>query len=126
MAESSIQRVEDHVSRRGRGRRRSPRLDLPSRPAVWVSTVRCGYSGVLLNLSRGGAFIETDKIHFIGERLRLKFSLPLLGAFVEITGVVRHPYASRGAGEGVGVQFAEVPEALSALLQKCIDALRAR
>ncbi len=101
-------------------------MELPGRPAVWVSTVRCGYSAVLLNLSRGGAFIETDKIHFIGEELRLQFSLPFLGTFVEVVGVVRHPYASQGPEEGVGVRFVEVPAKISGLLQSCIDALRGR
>jgi Tfp pilus assembly protein PilZ len=101
-------------------------MDLPSGTTVQVETARWVYIGRVVNLSRGGAFIETDKIHFIGEELRLRFSLPFVDASVEVVGVVRHPYASRDDGEGVGVQFIGLPVETAELFQGCIDALRGR
>ena len=88
-----------------------------------VSTVRGGYFGALQNLSRGGTFIETDKIHFIGEEIRLRFRLPSCDIPVEVTGRIRHPYDSRGAGEGVGVEFVDLSGELSAQLAACLESL---
>ena len=105
-------------------RQRSPRIDLPNRTAVVVSAARCMYMGVLQNISLGGAFIETDKIHFIGEEVHLRFQLPCLDAAVEVAACVRHPYASRGAGEGVGVQFQAPSQRTAEQLGVCMEYLQ--
>ena len=104
-------------------RRRFPRVALPERTAVEVSASRCMYMGVLQNLSLGGAFIETDKIHSIGEELRLRFKLPCVDTPVEAVGSVCHPYVSRGTSEGVGVQFVDLSPRAAELLGLCMDYL---
>ena len=91
--------------------------------AVVVSASRCMYLASLQNLSQGGAFVQTDKIHFIGEEVGLRFKMPCLDVAIEVVGSVRHPYASRGVGEGVGIQFINISQRTAEQLDVCMDYL---
>ncbi len=81
------------------------------------------YMGVLQNMSLGGAFVETDKIHFIGEEVHLRFQLPCLDTSVEVAARVRHPYVSHGVGEGIGVQFMDLSQRTTEQLAVCMEYL---
>ncbi|MBM4370134.1 MAG: PilZ domain-containing protein [Deltaproteobacteria bacterium] len=106
-------------------RRRHPRITLPPGTPVTVDGARGQYSAVLRNLSREGAFVETGRIHLIGEILCLRFTLPILAIPLEVIASVRHPRDIPAPAEGIGVGFmdlsADDEERLEACLRLLLD-----
>ncbi|MDQ4121789.1 MAG: PilZ domain-containing protein [Acidobacteriota bacterium] len=85
-------------------RRLHPRLSVATE--LWI-----GQDGIftrsdekLLDLSIGGAFIETSQHYSVGCVLNLRFKLPDAARFLTCTAIVRN---SRG-GQGFGVQFLDL------------------
>ena len=120
LTESSTQDETEAPGGVDERRRRHPRVSLSNRPPVDVTTSLRRYTAAIGNVSLGGAFIETDKIHFIGEELRLRFCLPCIETPIEVTGSVRHPYASGCEREGVGVRFEQIASCTQEKLRVCI------
>jgi len=83
--------------------------------------------GRILNINTGGLFVETDRLHPVGTRLSLEFSLPG-GAFpLRCYGVVawvNHPewVKTSALPSGMGVRFVELAEGEAASLAACIAA----
>ena len=105
-------------------RRISRRADIPSGQAFCSNDQHMGYYDVK-DLSTGGAFLSSGKMHPIGTSLDLVLSAPGLGV-VEITcEVVRQDRAR----QGIGIQFhtldpfthARVGQVVSAHLSRCSD-----
>lgn len=85
-------------------RRQHPRLNVATE--LWI-----GQDGIfiradekLLDLSLGGAFIETRQHYSIGSVLSLRFKLPEAGRFLTCSAIVKN---SRD-GQGFGVQFLDL------------------
>lgn len=97
----------------GRERRSAPRIELVPALVVDVRSERFHYSGLLKNLSLTGAFVETNKIHTVGEDVHLRFRLPGQRHEVDVRGLVMNPRRSRGDTEGMGVWFPFPPDKLS-------------
>ena len=96
-----------------RERRSAPRVELVPALVVEIRSEKLHYSGLLKNLSLTGAFVETNKIHTVGEDVNLRFRLPGEGHDVEVRGLVMNPRRSRGDTEGMGVWFPAPPGELS-------------
>ena len=54
----------------------------------------------LVNLSLGGALIETGSTHTIGQRMKIAFTIPTIDDVIEVGATVRW-----SDGAGVGLQF---------------------
>lgn len=85
-------------------RRQHPRLSVATE--LWI-----GQDGIftradekLLDLSLGGAFVETAQHYAVGSVLSLRFKLPEAGRFLTCTAIVRN---ARG-GQGFGVEFIDL------------------
>ncbi len=72
------------------------------------------YTGLTQDISSGGLFVATSIQYRVGDRLRVRFSLP--GRIEPITAEtevrwVRDPRAMKtDAPEGIGLRFVELPE----------------
>jgi PilZ domain len=54
----------------------------------------------LVNLSLGGAQVETGSKHAMGQRMQIKFTIPTMAEPIEVGATVRWT-----AGSGAGLQF---------------------
>jgi uncharacterized protein (TIGR02266 family) len=92
-------------------RRAEPRLELEVE--VGLETDHNFYTGLTQDISSGGLFVATSIMYAVGQRLRVRFSLP--GQTEPITADaevrwVRDPRAMKtDAPEGVGLRFVELP-----------------
>jgi Tfp pilus assembly protein PilZ len=55
---------------------------------------------VMVNLSLGGALVETGSKHAMGQRMQLAFKLPTMEDMIDVGATVRW-----ADGKGVGLQF---------------------
>lgn len=101
----------DSVSRfLGQSRVRAlPRIE--TRVPVTVTSGDRELEGMLLNLSRGGAFVETDAPLVCADEVGLRFRLPdstvVLAPSAEVIWCRKH-YASRRSADGAGLRFVEI------------------
>jgi uncharacterized protein (TIGR02266 family) len=92
-------------------RRAEPRIELEVE--VGLETEHNFYTGLTQDISSGGLFVATSMQYRVGERLRVRFSLP--GQSEPITADaevrwVRDPRAMKtDAPEGIGLRFVELP-----------------
>lgn len=92
-------------------RRSEPRCELEVE--VGLETDHNFYTGLTQDISNGGLFVATSIMYRVGERLRVRFSLP--GREQPITAEaevrwVRDPRAMKtDAPEGIGLRFVELP-----------------
>jgi uncharacterized protein (TIGR02266 family) len=92
-------------------RRAEPRIELEVE--VGLETDHNFYTGLTQDISSGGLFIATSIEYRVGERIRVRFSLP--GQTQPITAEaevrwVRDPRAMKtDAPEGIGLRFVELP-----------------
>jgi uncharacterized protein (TIGR02266 family) len=92
-------------------RRAEPRIELEVE--VGLETDHNFYTGLTQDISSGGLFIATSVIYHVGDRLRVRFSLP--GQTEPITAEaevrwVRDPRAMKtDSPEGIGLRFVELP-----------------
>ena len=92
-------------------RRAEPRIELEVE--VGLETDHNFYTGLTQDISTGGLFVATSIMYQVGERIRVRFSLP--GQNQPITAEaevrwVRDPRAMKtDSPEGVGLRFVELP-----------------
>jgi uncharacterized protein (TIGR02266 family) len=92
-------------------RRAEPRIELEVE--VGLETDHNFYTGLTQDISSGGLFIATSIIYRVGDRLRVRFSLP--GQTEPITAEaevrwVRDPRAMKtDSPEGIGLRFVDLP-----------------
>lgn len=99
---------------RPRGR---PRVAL----AVPVQIEPGGHTGRICNLSRGGAFIETESPLPHGQHLQIEFRLPGAAAALQLTArVVWTRFASPSRSPGQGIRFEGVDRAGLATLEQFV------
>jgi uncharacterized protein (TIGR02266 family) len=84
------------------------------------------YTGLTQNISTGGLFIATHQIKRVGERIRLKFTLPGSSQAIECDTEVRwireNSSLHRTDGSpGMGVRFLAMPPADAASIQSFIE-----
>jgi PilZ domain len=108
--------------KQGLEKRRSPRVGLPRGMTIaWQGTRQHDISRVS-SLSLGGLFIEVANPAPAGETLQVQFDIP--GGAIRGQAVVRRSVT----GEGMGVEFTDLPEAsrtrLGGLLQKLLGNIR--
>ena len=92
-------------------RRSEPRIELEVE--VGLETDHNFYTGLTQDISSGGIFIATSIIYRVGDRLRVRFSLPghkqPITADAEVRWV-RDPRAMKtDAPEGIGLRFVDLP-----------------
>lgn len=99
--------MDNHASER----RSEPRIELEVE--VGLETEHNFYTGLTQDISSGGLFIATSIMYRVGERLRVRFSLPgqkqPITADAEVRWV-RDPRAMKtDAPEGIGLRFVDLP-----------------
>jgi Tfp pilus assembly protein PilZ len=62
------------------------------------------------DLSEGGVLLVTRESYAQGEKLKIRFSLPVSGRVLAVGGIVRWSRVARGAPV-IGLEFNELPEA---------------
>lgn len=71
------------------------------------------YTGLTQDLSGGGLFVATHVIRDIGDRIRLRFTLPTspvpIDAVTEVRWIRPTPVQGGGGEVGMGLQFIELP-----------------
>jgi len=90
---------------------------------VDVGTESSFYTGLIRDISSGGLFVATERVHRIGERLQVRFSFPGTDEPIVADGVVRwvrDPFGSPGLPSGVGLQFDDLPEEIASLVNRYI------
>jgi uncharacterized protein (TIGR02266 family) len=92
-------------------RRSEPRIELEVE--VGLETDHNFYTGLTQDISNGGLFVATSIIYRVGERLRVRFTLPgraeAITAEAEVRWV-RDPRAMKtDSPEGIGLRFVELP-----------------
>ena len=98
-------------------KRRFPRVTLPRGMSIaWQAKERHDISRVK-SISLGGLFIEAPEPAWIGDMIQVQFDLPE-GA-IHAKAVVRRSIK----GEGMGVEFTELPAGARAALHKLLDKL---
>jgi Tfp pilus assembly protein PilZ len=88
------------------GETRAPRKTC--RIPVKYSTFDRIYSDNILNISHSGAFIETRRPIFVGEKIILQFAIEGLPEPIKIKGEVVH-----ASHQGVGIEFKNIRRHLS-------------
>ncbi len=84
----------------------------------------------ILNISRGGVYIQTDSPHPLGTEIDLEFALPGIEETIKAKGLVVwvHERAKTSISSyqpGMGIKFKEIsPEGLTAITT-CVDKLLA-
>ena len=101
-------------------RRRVDRIITNLRFTFWVDDHR--YQAFSRDVSEQGAFLKTDRVPGLGQRIELRFRLPGCSSEVRCVGVVRNTTC----GEhhqlgGVGVEFREMSEADQERLETFIE-----
>lgn len=84
-------------------------LTLPVRYAL-AETANCFETGILRNLSGGGARLSAQQEIFAGQNLILE--IPLAGETVPIAGIVRHVYTDKDGEHALGIEFTEMSGAV--------------
>jgi uncharacterized protein (TIGR02266 family) len=82
------------------------------------------YTGLLQDISTGGLFIATDKIHRIGDSITVRFAFPGRPDPIEAQGVVRWQrshFADASQPEGYGIQLEELPPEVVAAVNKHLE-----
>jgi uncharacterized protein (TIGR02266 family) len=92
-------------------RRAEPRIELEVE--VGLETDHNFYTGLTQDISSGGLFVATSIMYGVGQRLRVRFSLPgqnePITADAEVRWV-RDPRAMKtDSPEGIGLRFVELP-----------------
>ena len=80
----------------------------PRKPCLKSVFFNCGdqqYAGVIKNISRGGAFIETDNKFFFGQSIELVIPNTRIGRDKPVPGWIVHL-----SGSGIGVTFKRIFE----------------
>jgi hypothetical protein len=80
-------------------------LASPVRYAL-AETATCFETGILRDLSGGGARLSAQQEISAGQNLILE--IPLTGETVPLTGVVRHVYTDKDGGHVLGIEFTEM------------------
>ena len=84
------------------------------------------YTGLTQNISTGGLFIATHEIKPVGDRLRLKFTLPGAGRVLEVETEVRwirensSLHKTDGAS-GMGVRFINMGPEDAAVIERFLE-----
>ncbi|MFV2081564.1 MAG: TIGR02266 family protein [bacterium] len=118
----------DRKNTSGPGRRQHPRI--PVRVEVFYGHGADFASDYMLNVSRGGLFIETFSPLDIGTRIDLRFSLPAFTNIFNVKGEVvwKRPAGQGTSPPGMGVQFVEVDkkdaELIDSFVRSQVDAAR--
>ena len=104
----------------GTGKRLHPRA--PVRVEVFYSYGSDFVSDYMLNVSRGGLFIETFAPLDVGTKIHLRFSLPAFADIFNIKGTVvwKRPAGHEASPPGMGVQFEEVDKKDAQLLDNFV------
>ena len=105
---NTIQLTTDGENSSEPGRRLHSRT--PVRIEVFYSYGSDFVSDYMLNVSRGGLFIETFSPLDVGTKIHLRFSLPAFTDIFNIKGTVvwKRPAGHGASPPGMGVQFEEV------------------
>lgn len=94
----------------GRERRRNRRFDVEIK--VDYQTRDIFTSNYVMNLSKGGVFIQSDSPHPIGTEIHLTFTLPELNTTIQVNGEVAWTYdIQRGTSAilpGMGIRFIDL------------------
>jgi uncharacterized protein (TIGR02266 family) len=88
--------------------------------AVTMESEHNFYTGLTSDLSGGGLFVATHQIRPVGERIRLRMTLPTshepIDAVTEVRWVRPAPVAGGGGEAGMGLQFLQLaPQAKDAI-----------
>lgn len=85
---------------------------------VEVTNENSNYTGRVKDLSAGGMFIMTSRIHRVGQRLHLRVRLPGSTSPLVVDGVVLHPHeTAQVKAEGIGVKFIHLSQEANASLR---------
>jgi uncharacterized protein (TIGR02266 family) len=91
--------------------------------AVEIRNGRSRSGGIARNISVGGIFVATRRLHPVGDRVTLTFSLPegdLLEAEAEIRWVRSEPGDRAARPRGMGLRFVDAPIAVRATIQELL------
>ena len=101
----------------GKERRQSVRVQLSVKvELVGEITPRFLYTR---DVSLGGAFILCDEPMVVGTKLKITLALPGVRPLIPLLGVVVRQQLT--GDKGVGVEFADVPDAFGLLLQEALQ-----
>jgi len=94
--------------------KRAPRIscEIP----VKYTTFDRVYSDRIMNISRSGVFIETQRPIFVGEEILMDFKIEGVKKTLQIKGKVVH-----ASGRGVGIEFQNVDPALAQIMPAILD-----
>jgi uncharacterized protein (TIGR02266 family) len=103
--------------------RRAGRSDLEV--SVDLESDRDSYVGLTKNIGAGAVFVAMDRLHRIGDRLRLRFALPGGGEPIAVEAEVRWIRESpqperRDQRPSIGLRFVDLPLETSARVQKVL------
>ena len=103
-------------------------LRRPVRIPVDYSSVDAFFSEFASNINEGGAFIETDAPEEPGEIVKLMIRLPLRERPLEVEARVVwvRDSAEDGVAPGMGVEFQNLADDVSALINRVVESLRAQ
>ena len=74
------------------------------------------YAGIMRDISEGGLFIVTDRIHRDGEIMKIAFKFPGIEGPIEVTCMVqwrRCLFSGSPMDEGIGVKFMDLDPEIS-------------
>ncbi len=102
-------------------RRQTGRVSVDYDLKVSVGSGHDFYTGLLQDISTGGLFIATDKIHRIGDAITVRFGFPGRPEPIEAKGIVRWQrshFADDSQPEGYGIQLEGLPAEVVAAVNK--------
>lgn len=107
----------------GTERRQQPRVALEAE--VTLESESNFYAGFTENVSEGGIFVATYARHSVGERLRVRFTLPGLSEAIEATCEVRWLRVQNPTSDtppGVGLRFMDLSDTARANIERFVRA----
>lgn len=100
--------------------RRHPRASV--RVEIFYSYGSDFVSDYMLNVSRGGLFVETFSPQEIGTEIELRFSLPAFSKIFNVKGKVvwKRPAGQSSGPPGMGIQFAKMDDEDARLIDRFV------
>jgi DNA-binding response OmpR family regulator len=104
----------------------NPRARVPVSIPVDFSFGDLTWTGSLLNLSEGGAFLHTEASFLIGALVHLKFSLPGVNRILNMKAIIKWSTGEMGRKTllgGYGLMFSSIEEQDRDIVKKYIDVI---